>query len=374
MRTSDVLNTFLQRMRTRALRSITRFYSERYLPEAVPAPSGRFGIYSIAAEVFSPGDHVLISPLTCHTVIESLLAARVVPTFVEINRDTGTIDVARLTRDVLGSAKGVITTNLYGNPDDADELAGLAHRHGLWLIEDCAHVLHTTIAGRAIGSFGDAAVFSFRKYFAEGGAVVAVRSRRLAENIVRRIEREAEPAAQNEEVARFLEHGFTSAAGTTIARVLKTAARRLTPFCHIRAADKTADDAAARRAATFPTTAALLRVRNCLARFEQLVDARIRAADELVRAVPLPPRRSVRAETMCYMAVPFWTPKRNHIIAAMDRRGIPTYFTYSPPMNRRFAGRAQTEFLTESEVDEWCRHILPVSLERRREYAREIAE
>lgn len=361
-------------MRTRALRAITRFYADRYLPEAVPVPSGRFGIYSIAAEVFSPGDHVLISPLTCHTVIESLLAARVVPTFVEINRDTGTIDVPRLTREVLGSAKGIITTNLYGNPDDADELAGIARRRGLWLIEDCAHVLHTTIAGRAIGSFGDAAVFSFRKYFGERGAVVAVRSRRLAENIARRTEREAQPSPPNEEVARFLEHALTAAAGATFTRALKSAARRLTPFRHIRAAEKPADGAAAGGTATFPTAAALLRVCNCLARFQQLVDARIRAAEELARIVPLTPRRSLRAETMCYMAVPFWTPKRNHIIAAMNQRGIPTYFTYSPPMNRRFAGRAQTDFLTASEVDEWCRHILPVNLDRRREYAREIAE
>jgi dTDP-4-amino-4,6-dideoxygalactose transaminase len=63
----------------------------------------------------------------------------------------------------------VLTTNLCGLPDDATALAGKV------LIEDVAHALETSVGGRPLGTFGQAAVFSLSKHPGAGsGGVLAV--------------------------------------------------------------------------------------------------------------------------------------------------------------------------------------------------------
>jgi dTDP-4-amino-4,6-dideoxygalactose transaminase len=58
-----------------------------------------------------------------------------------------------------------------------DRILAVAERHGLKVIEDCAHAIESEIAGRKVGTFGDFACFSFyvTKNVAtgEGGMVVA---------------------------------------------------------------------------------------------------------------------------------------------------------------------------------------------------------
>jgi perosamine synthetase len=56
---------------------------------------------------------------------------------------------------------GIIAVHLYGLPCPIEEISELCRARGLWLIEDCAESLGATVEGRATGTFGDAATFSF---------------------------------------------------------------------------------------------------------------------------------------------------------------------------------------------------------------------
>jgi CDP-6-deoxy-D-xylo-4-hexulose-3-dehydrase len=57
--------------------------------------------------------------------------------------------------------KAIILAHTLGNPFSVAAVVEFAHKHDLWLIEDCCDALGSTYAGRQVGTFGDIATFSF---------------------------------------------------------------------------------------------------------------------------------------------------------------------------------------------------------------------
>jgi len=60
-----------------------------------------------------------------------------------------------------GRPAAILPVHLYGEPADLSPILELAHRHGLRLIEDCAQSHGAAYRGRATGTLGDVACFSF---------------------------------------------------------------------------------------------------------------------------------------------------------------------------------------------------------------------
>jgi dTDP-4-amino-4,6-dideoxygalactose transaminase len=83
--------------------------------------------------------------------------------------------------------KAVLPVHLYGQPADLDRIVPLCRAHGVALIEDCAQAHGARLHGRRVGTFGDAATFSFYPTknlgaLGDGGAV-ATGDPALAERI-----------------------------------------------------------------------------------------------------------------------------------------------------------------------------------------------
>jgi dTDP-4-amino-4,6-dideoxygalactose transaminase len=356
----------LQHRRQRTIEIIERFYREHYLPNTVLVPSSRFGLYAVAKEVVRPGDSVLISPVTCHTVIQALLAADVKPVFVNIELQTGNIDISKLSPEILQSAKGIISTNLYGNPDAADELRELATKHGLFFLEDCAHVLRTALNGKLIGTFGDASSFSFKKYFGELGGILTLRDAELAARVRDRVAREVFQPAPKEELVRFAHYQVMQSPLAPLAegalafyKELRRSQTVETPAAEESAGDECHDGIDTLHK-TFPTTVALSKVAHSLSRFEEMVAERKRLAAVLIQKCSLPLRKSQRTDDVCYLSVPFFSPNRDEVIETLNAQGIPCYFTYRIPMNRWLTDPAASRNLHAETVNHWCQQILPI--------------
>lgn len=107
------------------------------------------------------GDEVIVPS---NTFIATALAVTYVgatPVFVEPDIRTYNIDPSKIEEKITEKTKAIMPVHLYGQPCDMDPILEIAKKHSLYIIEDCAQAHGATYKGKVIGSFGDAAGFSF---------------------------------------------------------------------------------------------------------------------------------------------------------------------------------------------------------------------
>lgn len=108
----------------------------------------------------------------------ALMALGAEPVFVDVERETKLMDLAHL-KQILGETTldAVVVTHLFGLLHDMEPVLDLTARAGVPVFEDCAQAHGARRGGRAAGSFGAAASFSFYPTknlgaLGDGGAVV----------------------------------------------------------------------------------------------------------------------------------------------------------------------------------------------------------
>ena len=119
-----------------------------------------FSVFSVSA-VFISGDEIIVPS---NTYIATALAVTYVgatPVFVEPDIRTFNIDTSKIEDKITNSTKAIIPVHLYGQPCDMNPIMKIAKKHNLFVVEDCAQAHGAKYKGRVIGSFGDAAGFSF---------------------------------------------------------------------------------------------------------------------------------------------------------------------------------------------------------------------
>jgi dTDP-4-amino-4,6-dideoxygalactose transaminase len=129
-----------------------------------------------------PGDEVIAPAHTASASIAAIEHAGAVPVLVDIEPVTHGLDPEKL-RDTVharasgGRLKAVLVVHLYGHPAELDAIAAITREAGLRLVEDCAQAHGAQWRDRTVGTFGDAAAFSFYPTknlgaLGDGGAVV----------------------------------------------------------------------------------------------------------------------------------------------------------------------------------------------------------
>lgn len=140
--------------------------------------NGLDAIYLILkAMEIGEGDEVIIPS---NTFIATALAVSYVgatPIFVEPDMTTYNMDYKEIKKAITNNTKAIIAVHLYGQAADMNEIMNICKEHNLYLIEDCAQAHGAVYDNQVIGSFGDAAAFSFYPgknlgALGDGGAVV----------------------------------------------------------------------------------------------------------------------------------------------------------------------------------------------------------
>ena len=107
------------------------------------------------------GDEVIVPS---NTYIATALAVTYVgakPIFVEPDIRTFNINPGLIEAAITSKTKAIMPVHLYGQACDMDPIMEIAHKYNLFVIEDCAQAHGATYKGQKVGSFGDAAGFSF---------------------------------------------------------------------------------------------------------------------------------------------------------------------------------------------------------------------
>lgn len=128
------------------------------------------------------GDEVICDPVCVFGAL-SVLYRRARPVFVDCKPVTFNLDPDQLEERIGPRTKALIVTHVGGLPAEMDRIVRIAHRHGVMVIEDCAHAFLATYKGRHAGTWGDIGSFSFQasKQLGLGdGGMALTKSKKLA--------------------------------------------------------------------------------------------------------------------------------------------------------------------------------------------------
>ena len=156
-------------------------------PHAVGVASCTSGLHLLLrAAGVGPGDEVVTSPMTFPATVNAILHAGARPVLADVLPARLTLDPSAVRAALTARTRAVLVVHYAGWPADMDALGEVTAGPGLVVIEDAAHALGATYRGRAAGTVGDGAAFSFyaTKNLATGeGGMVTTHDAAWAERI-----------------------------------------------------------------------------------------------------------------------------------------------------------------------------------------------
>jgi UDP-4-amino-4,6-dideoxy-N-acetyl-beta-L-altrosamine transaminase len=124
------------------------------------------------------GDEFITSPITFVATANAGLYLGAKPVFVDVEPDTGNIDVSKIEKKITRKTKLLVPVHYAGHPVDLKKISQIAKKYKLFVVEDACHALGAKYKGQKIGSckHSDMTILSFHpvKHITtgEGGAVL----------------------------------------------------------------------------------------------------------------------------------------------------------------------------------------------------------
>lgn len=134
------------------------------------------------------GDEVIVPSNTYIATALAVTYVGAIPVFVEPDIRTFNINPELIESAITSKTKAIMPVHLYGQPCDMDPIMKIAKEYKLFIVEDCAQAHGATYKGKKIGSFGDAAGFSFypgKNLGALGDAGAAVTNNKKIADMIR---------------------------------------------------------------------------------------------------------------------------------------------------------------------------------------------
>lgn len=170
-------------------KEFSKFVEER---ECVAVNSGTSALHvALLSLGIGKGDEVIVPSFTFAATANSVALTGATPIFVDIDPVTFCIDPMEIEKAITPKTKAIQVVHLYGLAANMPSIMKIAKKYKLLVIEDAAQAHLASIDGKPVGTFGDAAAFSFyptkNMTSGEGGMIVfndtsAARTARLYRN------------------------------------------------------------------------------------------------------------------------------------------------------------------------------------------------
>ena len=117
-------------------------------------------IAALGAIGLSPGDEVIVPPMTMSATVVTPLIYGGIPVFVDIDKDYYCLDVQKVKNAINEKTRAIVAVNLFGHPANLKELRRVADENNIFLIEDAAQCPLATEYGEYAGTIGHIGVYS----------------------------------------------------------------------------------------------------------------------------------------------------------------------------------------------------------------------
>jgi perosamine synthetase len=143
----------------------------------VSTSSGTAAIHAaLAAAGISPGDEVIVPPITDMGSLVPILYQGAVPVFADLDPQTYNLLPASVAEKVTDKTRAILAVHLAGNACDMGSLLEVATGRNIAIVEDCAQAHGCTYLGRPVGHFGLAGCYSLNEFkhisCGDGGIIV----------------------------------------------------------------------------------------------------------------------------------------------------------------------------------------------------------
>lgn len=149
--------------------------------------SGTSALHSLMLSYdIKEGDEVIVPSFTFIATANAPLFVGAKPVFADIEKETFGLDPEDVEKRITKKTKAILPIHYGGCPCRIRELKKIAQKHNLILIEDAAEALGAEVKGKKVGTFGDAAMFSFcaPKVITIGeGAMITTSSKKIYEKL-----------------------------------------------------------------------------------------------------------------------------------------------------------------------------------------------
>jgi perosamine synthetase len=138
----------------------------------------------LAALGVGPGDEVITPAFSFVASANCVLHVGAAPVFVDCDPRTLNVFPGSVERRITERTKAIIGVEVFGNPAGMAELAALAGKYEIPLIEDCCEAIGGRVRDEPVGRFGRLAVFGFypNKQITTGeGGMIITDDERLAD-------------------------------------------------------------------------------------------------------------------------------------------------------------------------------------------------
>jgi perosamine synthetase len=143
----------------------------------VATSSGTATIHAaLIAAGISPGDEVIVPPITDLGSIVPILWQGAIPIFADLDPHAYNLSPESVEKHITPRTRAIVAVHLAGNACDMDALTAIARKHDIAIVEDCAQAHGCLYKGKAVGHFGLAGCYSFNEFkhigCGDGGVLV----------------------------------------------------------------------------------------------------------------------------------------------------------------------------------------------------------
>ncbi|MGQ0376502.1 MAG: DegT/DnrJ/EryC1/StrS family aminotransferase [Nitrososphaerota archaeon] len=158
---------------------------------------------SLKALNIGRNDEVIIPDMTFVATASAVLLAGATPVLADVNYDDLNISLNSIKNSITSKTKAILPVHFAGRICNITEIQKIANKHGLFIIEDCAHAIGTKMKNKHVGTFGDAGCFSFyptKNITTIEGGMIITNSKKIAEYV---------GMARNHGITKSLEQRFS---------------------------------------------------------------------------------------------------------------------------------------------------------------------